>query len=111
MSVSSGGARTRTRTLSVSSPAIPTVLGAAVPEQVRLFGQEDVNALFTYELLLKTPDALSPGASGARIGDHAGRKDARGEGLADAATPEAELADILSLNAAPREPARDREAR
>ncbi|MET0540936.1 MAG: phage late control D family protein, partial [Variovorax sp.] len=65
MSVSSGGARTRTRTLSVSSPAIPKVLGLPALEPVRLSGCDGVNSLFAYEILLKTPDALNLGASGA----------------------------------------------
>lgn len=42
------------QTLVVSSPAIPASL-----EPVRLSGTEGVNALFEYELLLKTPDALN----------------------------------------------------
>ncbi len=42
------------QTLTVSSPAIPDSL-----EPVRLSGTEGVNALFEYELLLKTPDALN----------------------------------------------------
>ncbi|MGJ7522853.1 type VI secretion system Vgr family protein [Variovorax sp. LT1P1] len=63
MSVLFGGAPSRT--LRVSSPAIPVVLGHPALEPVRLSGAEGVNALFTYELLLKTPDALNLGASGA----------------------------------------------
>ncbi len=51
------------RTLSVSSAAIPVVLGQAALEPVRLSGHEDLNSLFEYELLLKTPDALNLGAS------------------------------------------------
>ncbi|RYF36967.1 MAG: type VI secretion system tip protein VgrG, partial [Comamonadaceae bacterium] len=60
MSLLSGG-----RTLGVSSPAIPLVLGRPALEPVRLSGREGVNGLFEYELLLKTPDALNLGASGA----------------------------------------------
>jgi type VI secretion system secreted protein VgrG len=37
----------------------------AILEPVRLSGREGVNSLFEYELLLKTPDALNLGASGA----------------------------------------------
>ncbi|BEP52798.1 hypothetical protein GmRootV118_00420 [Variovorax sp. V118] len=47
------------RTLSVSSAAIPVVLGQAALEPVRLSGHEGVNSLFAYELFLKTPDALA----------------------------------------------------
>ncbi|RZI75007.1 MAG: hypothetical protein EOP80_09635 [Variovorax sp.] len=53
------------RTLGVSSPGIPLVLGRPALEPVRLSGHEGVNGLFAYELLLKTPDALNLGASGA----------------------------------------------
>ena len=42
------------QTLRVSSPAIPDTF-----EAVRLSGTEGLNALFEYELLLKTPDALN----------------------------------------------------
>lgn len=63
MSVSFGGVRART--LRVSSPAIPVFLGHPALEPVRLSGQEGVSSLFTYELLLKTPDGLNLGASGA----------------------------------------------
>ena len=52
-------------TLSIHSPAIPVVGGVAALEPVRLSGAEGINGLFEYELLLKTPDALSLGASGA----------------------------------------------
>lgn len=41
-------------TLAVTSPALPDAL-----EPVRLSGHEGLNALFEYELLLKTPDALN----------------------------------------------------
>jgi type VI secretion system secreted protein VgrG len=40
------------RTLSVSSPAIPVVLGRPVLEPVRLAGEEGVDGLFAYELML-----------------------------------------------------------
>jgi type VI secretion system secreted protein VgrG len=53
------------RTLSVQSPAIPVVLGCPALEPVRLSGHEGLNSLFAYELLLKTPDGLNLGASGA----------------------------------------------
>ena len=52
-------------TLAVGGPAIPVFLGQAALEPVRLSGQEGVNSLFEYELLLKTPDALNLGASDA----------------------------------------------
>jgi type VI secretion system secreted protein VgrG len=55
----------QSRTLTVRSPAIPQVLGRPALEPVRLSGREGLNALFAYELLLKTPDALNLGASGA----------------------------------------------
>ena len=51
------------RTLSVSSPAIPVVRGCPALEPVRLSGHEALNALFEYELLLKTPDASNLDAS------------------------------------------------
>ncbi len=54
-----------TRTLTIRSPAIPMVLGQPALEPVRLSGREGINSLFEYELLLKTPDALNIGASGA----------------------------------------------
>ncbi|MGJ7566394.1 type VI secretion system Vgr family protein, partial [Variovorax sp. GB1R11] len=53
------------RTLEISSSAIPLVLGRPALEPVRLSGREGLNSLFAYELLLKTPDALNLGASGA----------------------------------------------
>jgi predicted chitinase len=56
---------TTSRTLSVESAAIPIVLGRPALEPVRLSGREGVNSLFEYELLLKTPDPLNLGASGA----------------------------------------------
>ncbi len=52
-------------TLSVTCAAIPLVHGRPALEPVRLAGREGVNSLFAYELLLKTPDALNIGASGA----------------------------------------------
>lgn len=55
----------RRATLKVQSPAIPQHLGTPALEPVRLSGREGVNRLFEYELLLKTPDALNLGASGA----------------------------------------------
>ncbi|CAA2101435.1 type VI secretion system Vgr family protein [Variovorax paradoxus] len=51
------------RTLSVSSPAIPVVRECPALEPVRLSGHEALNALFEYELLLKTPDASNLDAS------------------------------------------------
>ncbi|MET3497846.1 type VI secretion system Vgr family protein [Variovorax boronicumulans] len=53
------------QTLSVTSTAIPTSLGLPALVPVRLAGREGVNGLFEYELILKTPDALNLGASGA----------------------------------------------
>ena len=53
------------RTLEISSSAIPLVLGRPALEAVRLSGHEGLNSLFEYEALLKTPDALNLGASGA----------------------------------------------
>jgi type VI secretion system secreted protein VgrG len=61
MSVLSGGVPART--LRVSSPAIPVVLGHPALEPARLSGREGLNSLFTYELLLKTPDGRNLGAS------------------------------------------------
>lgn len=58
-------ARTRTRTLQIRSPAIPEFLGRPALEPVRLSGREGLNSLFDYELLLKTPEDLNLGASGA----------------------------------------------
>ena len=52
-------------TLTVRSEVIPLHLGSLALEPVRLSGVEGVNSLFEYELLLKTPDALNLGASGA----------------------------------------------
>ncbi|MDM0111190.1 type VI secretion system tip protein TssI/VgrG [Variovorax sp. J22R133] len=52
-------------TLRVASPAIPLFLGQPALHPVRICGREGVNSLFEYELLLKTPDALNLGASGA----------------------------------------------
>lgn len=52
-------------TLSVISTAIPSSLAQPVLAPVRLSGREGVNGLFEYELILKTPDALNLGASGA----------------------------------------------
>jgi type VI secretion system secreted protein VgrG len=53
------------QTLSVTSTAIPSILGSPALAPVRLSGREGVNSLFHYELFLKTPDALNAGASGA----------------------------------------------
>ena len=50
------------RTLAVSSPAIPLHLGTPALEPVRLSGQEGVNGLFEYQLILKTPERLDLGA-------------------------------------------------
>jgi type VI secretion system secreted protein VgrG len=52
------------QTLTVSSTAIPSILGRPALEPVRLSGREGLNGLFEYELVLKTPDALNLGASG-----------------------------------------------
>lgn len=52
------------RTLQIRSSAIPQLLGTPVLEPVRLSGREGLNALFEYQLLLKTPDVLNPGTSG-----------------------------------------------
>ncbi|PZQ54460.1 MAG: type VI secretion system tip protein VgrG, partial [Variovorax paradoxus] len=51
--------------LRVRSAAIPLHAGQTALEPVRLSGREGLNRLFEYELLLKTPDALNLGASGA----------------------------------------------
>src|SRR5471032_155657 len=53
------------RTLTVRATAIPLFLGQPALAPVRLSGHEGLNSLFAYELLLKTPDALNLGASGA----------------------------------------------
>ncbi|MGJ7568737.1 hypothetical protein ACSFBM_33120, partial [Variovorax sp. GB1R11] len=53
------------RTLTVRASAIPLFLEQPALEPVRLSGREGLNSLFDYELLLKTPDALNLGASGA----------------------------------------------
>ncbi len=55
----------QTRTLDISSIAIPLILGRPALEPVHLSGHEGLNSLFEYGLLLKTPDALNLGASGA----------------------------------------------
>ncbi|MBJ2158485.1 type VI secretion system tip protein VgrG [Variovorax sp. IB41] len=52
-------------TLAIQSAAIPVIAGRPALEPARLSGHEGLNALFEYELLLKTPDALNLGASGA----------------------------------------------
>ncbi|QSI32697.1 type VI secretion system tip protein VgrG [Variovorax sp. RKNM96] len=65
------------RTLQIQSPAIPVFLGRPALEPVRLSGRECVNELFEYELLLKTPDSLNIGASGAadfNLDDFIGRE-------------------------------------
>ena len=54
-----------THTLSIQSEAIPLHLGRPALEPVRLSGCEGLNSLFSYELLLKTPDALNLLASNA----------------------------------------------
>ena len=46
-------------TLAVQGPAMPMHNGEPALHPVRLSGQEGVNTLFEYELLLKTPDALN----------------------------------------------------
>jgi type VI secretion system secreted protein VgrG len=53
----------QTRTLEISSVAVPVVLGRPALEPIRLSGREGLNSLFEYELLLKTPDGLNLGAS------------------------------------------------
>ncbi|ADU39870.1 type VI secretion system Vgr family protein [Variovorax paradoxus EPS] len=53
------------RTLDISSIAIPLILGRPALEPVHLSGHEGLNSLFEYGLLLKTPDVLNLGASGA----------------------------------------------
>ncbi|MCR6478227.1 type VI secretion system tip protein VgrG [Variovorax sp. ZS18.2.2] len=53
------------QTLSISSTAISPIQDHPGLEPVRLAGREGMNSLFEYELLLKTPDALNPGADGA----------------------------------------------
>ncbi|MBJ2158573.1 type VI secretion system Vgr family protein [Variovorax sp. IB41] len=53
------------RTLSIFSTAISPLQGHPGLEPVRLTGREGMNSLFEYELLLKTPDDLNPGAGGA----------------------------------------------
>ncbi|RDI17357.1 type VI secretion system secreted protein VgrG [Pseudacidovorax intermedius] len=55
----------KSRTLRVTSDAIPQHLGAPALEPVRLSGNEGLNHLFAYELLLKTPEGLNLGAVGA----------------------------------------------
>lgn len=47
------------RTLTVTSAAIPHFQGRPALEPVRLSGREGMNSLFEYELLLKTPDSLN----------------------------------------------------
>jgi len=67
----------RTRTLQIQSDAIPQHLESPALEPVRLSGREGINSLFAYELLLKTPDALNLGASGAadfNLDDFIGRE-------------------------------------
>jgi type VI secretion system secreted protein VgrG len=51
------------QTFSITSEAIPLILGSPTLEPVRLTGHEGMSGLFEYELLLKTPDALNLGAS------------------------------------------------
>lgn len=53
----------RARTLVCQSEAIPTHLGEPLLHPVRLQGTEDLNSLFEYQLYLKTPDSLNPGAA------------------------------------------------
>lgn len=47
------------QTLSIASEAIPLILGRPALHPVRLAGHEGMSSLFTYELLLKTPDSLN----------------------------------------------------
>ena len=64
-------------TLFIESSAIPVFQGRLVLEPVRLSGREGLNSLFEYELLLKTPDDLNLGASGAadwNVDDFIGRE-------------------------------------
>lgn len=73
----SANAGARVRTLQVQSDAIPHHLGRPSLEPVRLSGHEGINSLFEYELLLKTPDDLNLGASGAadfNLDDFIGRE-------------------------------------
>jgi type VI secretion system secreted protein VgrG len=53
------------QTFSVTSQAIPLIQGLPALEPVQLKGHEGMSSLFMYELLLKTPDAMNLGASGA----------------------------------------------
>lgn len=47
------------RTLQIRCEAIPTTLGTPVLSPVSLCGQEDMNQLFSYELVLRTPACLA----------------------------------------------------
>lgn len=46
------------RPLSIASAVIPTIAGKSVLEPIRLSGHEGINELFTYQLILQTPDHL-----------------------------------------------------
>ena len=63
--------------LRVTSAAIPQHQDRPALEPVRLSGHEGLNSLFAYELILKTPDSLNLGASGAadfNLDDFIGRE-------------------------------------
>ena len=47
------------RVFPVQSPAIPEIQGHPALVPVKLSGQERINALFEYTLILQTPDALA----------------------------------------------------
>ena len=67
----------RMRTLRIHSEVIPQSQYRPILEPIRLSGREALNSLFEYELLLKTPDALNLGASGAadfNLDDFIGRE-------------------------------------
>ncbi|WP_090137961.1 type VI secretion system Vgr family protein [Limnohabitans sp. DM1] len=53
------------RVLTVTSPAIPQVAGAAALVPLKLSGHEAVNTLFEYTLILQSPDALQFAANDA----------------------------------------------
>src|SRR5450830_526544 len=47
------------RTLSVSSPIIPSILDQPALVPVSLIGSEGIDSLFDYQVILKTPDSLN----------------------------------------------------
>ncbi len=53
------------KVLTISSPAIPQVAGAAALVPLKLSGHEAVNTLFEYTLILQSPDALQFAANDA----------------------------------------------